>query len=102
MKKKSIFIIYGVYVVVLIGLLVVRIFGVISKDILSMVYLAIFILELAYCCGGDTGIPNRNLDTVETLKYRLESRNSDPLLIKPLILMFVPLIIIFVINYFCL
>lgn len=100
MKVKGIYFVYGIYIIVLLGLFITRIIGMISSDFLNVVYLIIFIFELAYCCGGYTGIPDQNKDTVETLRYKLESRNSDPLLIKPFILMFLPLFIFFAINYF--
>lgn len=102
MKIKGIHFVYGIYVVILLMLFISRIIGAFSGDMLNMIYLVIFILELAYCCGGYIGIPDHNRDTVGTLKYKLESRNSDALLIKPFLLMVLPLLTLFAINYFCL
>ena len=66
--------------------------------IINIIYLIIFMIELAFCCGGFNGMPRRQIDTIQTIQDKLESRN-DPILIKPLIIMAVPLIIVFLINY---
>ena len=79
----------------LILMLIFRLFNKISGNTLNIIYLIIFMIELAFCCGGFNGMPRRQIDTIQD---KLESRN-DPILIKPLIIMAVPLIIVFLINY---
>lgn len=99
MKRKLVCFLYGGYVIFLVGLLGSRFVDKISADMLNIICLFIFIVILAFCCGGFTGFPMRQVDTVQTIKDKLESRN-DPLLLKELFIMIIPLVIIFVINYF--
>ncbi len=82
----------------LILMLIFRLFNKISGNTLNIIYLIIFMIELVFCCGGFNGMPRRQIDTIQTIQDKLESRN-DPILIKPLIIMAVPLIIVFLINY---
>ena len=43
MKVKGIYFVYGIYIIVLLGLFITRIIGTISSDFLNVVYLIIFI-----------------------------------------------------------
>ena len=92
MKRKLVYFLYSGYIVFLVGLLGSRFANSISKGI--------FIGVLAFCCGGFVGYPTRQIDTEQTIKDKLESRD-DAILIKELFIMIIPLVIIFIINYFC-
>ena len=92
MKRKIVYFLYSGYIVFLVGLLGSRFANSISKGTLNIICLFIFIGVLAFCCGGFVGYP--------TIKDKLESRD-DAILIKELFIMIIPLVIIFIINYFC-
>lgn len=100
MKRKLVYFLYSGYIVFLVGLLGSRFANSISKGTLNIIYLFIFIGVLAFCCGGFVGYPTRQIDTEQTIKDKLESRD-DAILIKELFIMIIPLVIIFIINYFC-
>ena len=100
MKRKLVYFLYSGYIVFLVGLLGSRFANSISKGTLSIICLFIFIGVLAFCCGGFVGYPTRQIDTEQTIKDKLESRD-DAILIKELFIMIIPLVIIFIINYFC-
>ena len=97
MKRKLVYFLYSGYIVFLVGLLGSRFANSISKGTLNIICLFIFIGVLAFCCGG---FPTRQIDTEQTIKDKLESRD-DAILIKELFIMIIPLVIIFIINYFC-
>lgn len=100
MKRKIIYFLYSGYVVFLVGLLGSRFADNIGADTFNLICLFIFIGILAFFCGGFASFSMRQVDTVETIKNKLESRN-DPFLIKELFVMLIPLAGILVINYFC-
>ena len=100
MKCKLVYFLYSGYIVFLVGLLGSRFANSISKGTLNIICLFIFIGVLAFCCGGFVGYPTRQIDTEQTIKDKLESRD-DAILIKELFIMIIPLVIIFIINYFC-
>ena len=101
MKRKLVYFLYSGYIVFLVGLLGSRFANSISKGTLNIICLFIFIGVLAFCCGGFVGYPTRQIDTEQTIKDKLESRD-DAILIKELFIMIIPLVIIFIINYFVL
>lgn len=98
MKSKVAYFLYGGYVVLLLGLLGGRFVGKITSDVLEFICLGIFCVLLLFCCGGYVGFPNHHFESEDLIKQKLESRN-DPLLIKEFLIMLLPVIIIFMINY---
>ena len=95
MKRKLVYFLYSGYIVFLVGLLGSRFANSISKGTLNIICLFIFIGVLAFCCGGFVGYPTRQIDTEQTIKDKLESRD-DAILIKELFIMIIPLVIIFI------
>ena len=76
MKRKLVYFLYSGYIVFLVGLLGSRFANSISKGTLNIICLFIFIGVLAFCCGGFVGYPTRQIDTEQTIKDKLESRDD--------------------------
>ncbi|MFQ6793379.1 MAG: hypothetical protein ACLRT4_11425 [Thomasclavelia sp.] len=88
-------IIYGAYLLVLIVLLIVRIIGWMSIDLLNIIYLIVAGVALAIYCSGYRGFVFRHIKTIES---QLDIRD-DSILIKEALLMLTPLLVLFIINY---
>lgn len=88
-------IIYGAYLLVLIVLLIVRIIGWMSIDLLNIIYLIVAGIALAICCSEYRGFVFRHIKAIEP---QLDIRD-DSILIKEALLMLTPLLVLFIINY---
>lgn len=89
---KKVYYSYLGYVLLLSLLLVCRYFDILTKSVVMMVYLIILMIEFTICFGG--------FDTKSKQQTnKKKTKQDDPILIKPLLIVSTPVLIFFIINY---
>ena len=96
---KGIVFIYGIYLLVLIYLLLLRIAGVMSFNCLNACYLIFGIIGIGICCGYRFRNFLSHFISTQKIMDCIDNYNDDRFLIKSGIFLMVPLLILFIVNY---